>query len=218
MPKYESCTEYWLNKDTNQFRGEFETMYQEIADPWGCEQHHNSRNNRLFLEMLFPQEHAARILDIGCGTGAFTQLLYERAAFCMPQGMDVLGCDVSKTAVEKATRSFENISFFVHDIAKKPSLDVGQFNLVVMSEVLWYLLENLEQTLLGIRDSVSPGGMFAIHQYFPTNQKFGRDVCLGITGFLEQMKRAGYELCDRVECVEEHQGDGRVLLATFTTQ
>lgn len=74
--KHKSCTDYWLNADTMSLRGEFEEMYRDIDDPWGCQKGFDSLNNRIFGELLFYGRKFGRILDVGCGLGGFTNYLF----------------------------------------------------------------------------------------------------------------------------------------------
>lgn len=73
--KHKSCTDYWLNADTMSLRGEFEEMYRDIDDPWGCQKGCESLNNRVFGELLFYGRKFGRILDVGYGLGRFANCL-----------------------------------------------------------------------------------------------------------------------------------------------
>lgn len=68
------CTDYWLDIGKMTLRGEFEEMYRDIDDPWGCYEGADSLNNRIFAELLFDRRKFKRVLDIGCGLGGFTKL------------------------------------------------------------------------------------------------------------------------------------------------
>lgn len=78
------------------------------------------------------------ILDIGCGKGAFTHLLKK-------MNNNVMGIDVSETAVKKARAKYKNIEFTVctaENIAK-----LGRkWDLVVLYEVLSYI-DNWKEVL-----------------------------------------------------------------------
>ena len=75
--KYKSCTDYWLNKENLSLRGEFETMYQDIDDPWGCGELSDSIDNKIFCEIIFHNRKFSNILDIGSGLGKLTNKLYQ---------------------------------------------------------------------------------------------------------------------------------------------
>ncbi len=159
------------------FRGEFEAMYGDIEDPWGCAAVVDSLNNRLFLELVFHERGFAGILDVGCGLGAFTKKVQER----QPQAR-VAGCDISATAIRKATAAYPEIDFFVLDI-QKGEIPAGQYDLIILSEVLWYILDNVGAVFAKIRNALRPNGVLAIHQYFPDEQRYGAEIICGVEGF-----------------------------------
>ncbi len=205
--KYPSCTEYWLNTEDMTFRGEFETMYEDIEDPWGCAAVADSLNNRLFLEILFSEREFKRILDVGCGLGAFTQRVKER----QPEAR-VSGCDISATAIRKAGAAYREIDFFVLDIQKEEI--PGQYDLVILSEVLWYILDNVGEVFAKIRAALRPGGLLAIHQYFPDEQRYGAEIIPGAEGFdcfIESRTPFRYER----KIFSFGNWKGKVLLATL---
>ena len=69
--RYNKGIEYWVDLKTGLPRFDFEDMYKDIADPWGCSEGVDSLPNRIFLEMIFhPDTVYENILDIGCGLGA----------------------------------------------------------------------------------------------------------------------------------------------------
>jgi 2-polyprenyl-3-methyl-5-hydroxy-6-metoxy-1,4-benzoquinol methylase len=53
---------------------------------------------------------AKRVLDLGCGNGAFT-------GFLASKGFAVEGCDASASGLAIAQASFPDIKFFQHDLA-----------------------------------------------------------------------------------------------------
>ena len=59
--KYKSCTDYWLDKENFSLRGDFEAMYKDIDDPWGCGEYCDSLNNKLFCEMLFHHKNYSEL-------------------------------------------------------------------------------------------------------------------------------------------------------------
>jgi len=207
--KYKSCTEYWLDTETCSFRGQFEEMYRDIDDPWGCQAGCLSLNNRLFAEILFEgRQHYKRILDVGCGLGGLTSYLARRNG-----GGEVLGCDISETAVNKACSLFPEVSFRCLDVLRDHPEQLGTFDLVTISEVLWYILDDLQGVFGRLHEVLSPGGVLGIHQFFPAQQRFGKDIIDGLEGFERMMhEHTAFSLATKVT---SHVADGLVLLATF---
>ena len=210
--KYRSCTEYWLDSEKLVMRGEFEQMYQDISDPWGCDENAFSRNNRLLLELLFGQgREYGRVVDIGCGLGSLTNQLSERN-----HNRGVSGIDVSETAIAKATSAYPDVEFRAADVLDRNSnpLESGHYDLIVMSEVLWYVLDDLEGVLGKVHGALAKDGLYGVHQYFPDTQRFGTDVVNGMDHFLDLLRRQ-FSIVDHLVAHQEHEEKGRVLLATF---
>ena len=104
--KYATQTEYWTDPESCKPRYEFEQLYKDIADPWGCSENFNSFSNRLFLELIFrPGRKYENILDLGCGQGFLTNLIQ------LKNEGGTIGADISATAVNKAKNTFPQIPF-----------------------------------------------------------------------------------------------------------
>ncbi len=105
MTKYKNCTEYWLDSQNGTLRGEFEEMYRDIKDPWGCETGKSSLNNRIFVDIVFDgNRHFDRILDIGCGLGGLLDTIRTRNG-AGGGGMYWAGCFADCNSKSKGTLS-----------------------------------------------------------------------------------------------------------------
>ena len=206
MRRYKNCTEYWLDTETSSFRCEFDKMYQDVEDPWGCFQNVDSLNNTLFLEILFHERCYGSILDVGSGLGAFSALMNQR------NGGGVIGCDISATAAQKATVAYPYIEFRTADILRDEIGGLGKFDLVVFSEILWYILEGLEKVYDKAAALLTRDGILGIHQFFPKEQRYGREHIDGITGFETFISTTSFVL-DRK--LISYVDDGLVLLSTY---
>src|SRR5262245_10047721 len=91
-----------------EFVGQFEAMYQaaeqEGFDSWFQED--LTRLDKVLSRALLEGYAFPRVLDIGCGKGAFTHLLYR-------PGGTVIGTDLSATAVARARAKYPDIDFRV---------------------------------------------------------------------------------------------------------
>jgi predicted TPR repeat methyltransferase len=177
--KYQSCTDYWLDTKDYSFRGEFEAMYRDVEDPWHCNIETDSLNNRHFMEILFSDcNHYASILDIGCGLGGGTQQVYKRNG-----GGETQRWEVSATAVEKARNTYQDICFSCRDILDHTHRNKGKFELIILTEVIWYLLGGLDRLFQKVGHLLKNKGFLGVKQYFSLNQKYGTDLKNGINGF-----------------------------------
>ncbi len=112
--------------------------------------------HRLFIQILSDRLSGFnRVLDIGCGTGTMSFYFSGR-------GIDTIGIDVSKNAIEIAKRNAKKLGlsaktkFFVADFPKsKPS---GQFDLIICTEVLEHLKDD-SKAISEIHDLLKKGGM-----------------------------------------------------------
>src|SRR5205807_4461083 len=75
---------------------------------------------------------AQSVLDVGCGKGAFTALLAQ-------PGRDVVGVDISPTAIEKARERGSGADFRVGTMDDLEQIAPGPFDLVIAMEILSYL-------------------------------------------------------------------------------
>lgn len=200
-----NCTDYWLDRESLSFVGDFEGMYRDIADPWGCAAESDGLNNRLFLELLFGSDRYGAILDIGCGLGGFSNQLHRRN-----DGGQVFGVDISETAVAKARESYPSIQFRAFSVLSEPI--EGAYDLITLSEVLWYVLDGLEDVFSKIDAAMSENGKLGIKQYFPYTQRFGADKLKGIEGFEAFLERSTrFRMTSKL--VNHQPPDGVVLLA-----
>lgn len=130
----------------------FDAMFEDTDDPWSSDSWYERRKRDLTLAVL-RQEHYGRVLDLGCSTGALTVALADRAD-------EVVGVDVSEPALEVARRRAPQTIRWVRGSAPAvvEELD-GDFDLVVLSEVLYFLTPfELWVTLGALLRRLAPGG------------------------------------------------------------
>ena len=208
--RYKTSTEYWLDPENMTLRGKFDEMYQDLEDPWDCLGKSTKKHKRLLCELLSNDRGYGSILDVGCGLGGFTKIMSDRNGSAR-----VVGCDISETAIGKARNLYPSLRFEVKNVLSDDFADLeSPFDLIVVSEVLWYVLDDLGGVFEKLSRALASSGVLALQQYFPDNQQFGRQVIDGLGGF-ESFVRNGTDLkmTEKVVCFE--QNDGVVLLASL---
>ena len=167
--KYQKPIEYWVEPKTGKPRCDFEAMYKDISDPWGCSKLVNSLSNRIFLEMIFhPDIVYENILDIGCALGDLSNMIHQKNS----RGGGVTATDISETAIKKAQINYPEIQFKKFDLMNESVNGMQKVNLITMAEVLWYMVSDLDKVFFKLSKLLTKEGKIAIKQYFPNNQKY----------------------------------------------
>jgi len=192
MPTIESSDyrDYFIKN--GRFIGEFEQMYRNVEDPWFCVGRSHSLYNDLLLALV---KHTAperpRILEAGCGLGA----LAARMQQAIPEAQ-VLACDVSPTAIEKARRTYPGITFFVQDLTALSDcpIDRGSVDVISLSQVLWCVLPQMRDVLGRFHDLLAPDGVLAVLQQFydPATQQYGKGLVEDPEDFVVWVRDAGF--------------------------
>ena len=120
------------------------------------------RPQRPFLELLDAGLIRSPVLDVGCGTG-------ELALFLARQGYDVLGVDLSSTAIRQAAEKarYRRISahFLVWDALDLGSLraESMQFR-TVLDSAMFHVLGDRERDrfIEGLGEIVPSGGLYCV--------------------------------------------------------
>jgi len=105
------------------------------GDPWELETSDFERKRYARLIAMLDQSKYARILEIGCGAGAFTRLL-------APMAQRLIALDVSSRAIAAARAaqgSFKEVEFRVANVMDYDPKAEGPWDLIVMSETVYYL-------------------------------------------------------------------------------
>lgn len=156
MEKYHP---YVFDVGKRKFVGEFEEMYsnedKDNYDSWHQEEL-TSLKCTITLDVLNKYNFNS-ILDVGCGKGPITHLLKKN-------NNEVLGVDLSKTAIKKAKTKFPKIDFQVLDANDILSLN-KKFDLVVCMEVLSYV----EHWKKFIKDISEISKYILLYLYVPEN-------------------------------------------------
>ena len=111
----------------------FDAMYAARADPWGYTTSAYERGKYAATLAALPRAHFDRAFEPGCSIGVLTRMLARRCT-------RLVAADVSEVSLDRAhawCRGMRNIRFRRMPIpAQWPG---GTFDLIVLSEVLYYL-------------------------------------------------------------------------------
>lgn len=163
-----------------EFVGAFERMYQNCEDPWYQEEMVPLAEDIGVRMLERDTETQETILDLGCGKGRFSERLANRF------GTKIVGMDVSKTAATIAHSRSPNVSAIAASVPPIP-LANGSVPLIVASELLWYVLEDIEVLLDEISRVLRAGGhLLVIQQFYDRDeQTYGNEVMEEPEDFLE---------------------------------
>ena len=99
---------------------------------------------------------SSSILEIGCGTGFYTNIVHELGA------SEYVGVDITNTLFDKLTAEFSDFQFLKIDVATEP-LDAS-FDIVIMIDVTQHIVtsEKFSHAMQNIRSHLNPGGLFIV--------------------------------------------------------
>lgn len=175
-----------------EFVGDFDALYREERDPWG--QSAESGDMAAYYEVSRSNlagaisRHIKRIagfrwrgLEIGCGHGWSTNHLAKT-------GLEWTGLDISETAISKA-REIHPFHEYFHGDVRDYDCSLGRVNsydVVVLSEILWYVLERLDDVMANATRFCVPGGLLCVSQAFlKGKQRYGTEIANGFHGALK---------------------------------
>jgi SAM-dependent methyltransferase len=172
------------------FVGDFEGYYKSNGDPWGQkgdddrlrEYYAFSRHNILksIESVIDSKAEDVDILEVGCGFGYVSSKLHKE----LSGNVNITGMDISPTAISKAKALFPSLEFIVGDI-RSEYLNVGKkYDIVLMVEILWYILERLPQVFANIDVLLKDKGFLIFSNGFPREQKYGKEIIDGFDGLV----------------------------------
>ena len=127
--------------------------YERGMAPW------SQRAGEVFLDWLAPGP-GLRWLDVGCGNGAFTELLVQRHAPAETQGIDPSEAQLTFARTRPGARG---ATFLLGDAMVLP-FDAGRFDAAVMALVIFFVPEPAKGVAEMAR-VVRPGGTIAAYAW-----------------------------------------------------
>ncbi|MCX6706176.1 MAG: class I SAM-dependent methyltransferase [Candidatus Woesebacteria bacterium] len=143
-----------------------------------CVTTRRSKNFRKRRLKLFGIKKSDRVLDLGCGDGLNTQILTEIGV------RDVVGLDISKNLLSKASKNNPKI-IFIRASAEKMPVFRRKFNVVLVDSVLHHL-KRYDKALMEINKVLLPSGYLCfIEPRRLTLRKLYDFICsLPISGYI----------------------------------
>ena len=141
----------------------FDRMYAGSSDPWGfTSRWYEARKYAITMAMM-PKAHYRDAFEPGCSIGVLSDLL-------APRCQHLLCCDIAPAAVKAAaerTAAHRNVQ--VRQCAIPQDWPEGQFDLIVLSEILYYFAgPDLDQVLDLAAAALRPGAtLLAVHWRHP---------------------------------------------------
>lgn len=135
----------------------FEQMYAADPDPWGYETRWYERRKYALTVAALPREHYRRAFEPGCSIGVLTELLAPRCEAVVALEL------MPDVAARARARVAEHVAVNVGRIPE--DWPAGTFDLVVLSEVLYYLDEDgIAEVLAKLDACLAPAGhVIAVH-------------------------------------------------------
>jgi 2-polyprenyl-3-methyl-5-hydroxy-6-metoxy-1,4-benzoquinol methylase len=106
-----------------------------------------------FLQDAHISLNDKKILDIGCATGEFLELL--------PKGMGIFGIDIAPYVIEKCKKLVPRGTFEVCNLNIQDLGSQATFDLITMFDVVEHLT-NMEHLIKILHTNLNPGGYFVL--------------------------------------------------------
>ena len=102
----------------------------------------------------------ARVLDVGCGPGKTTSLLYE----LIQPGGEAVGVDFSEKRINYARKAYSNkpgLEFHIKDM-RLPMDDIGSFDFIWIRFILEYYYNGSVDIIRNVSMNLKPGGWLCL--------------------------------------------------------
>lgn len=188
-------------------RRDFDRVYDEQDDPWAIGAADDPRYD-LYRERLLAHVRGGRILDVGCGYGAFLARFGE-------EFQELVGVETAGEAVRRARELRPEITFLRAQAERlgETELDAERFDAIVLSDVLYYLRQpDRAATLAWAASHLQEGGHALVTAWCPGGRYFEPDE-------FRALVRASLRIVDDVELPSGHVAlvaRPKLRLAAFT--
>ncbi len=179
----------------------FEGQYARGDDPWHLADRWYDRRKYELTVAALPRPRYRRAFEPGCSIGVLSELLAPRC--------DALLCaDRARAAVGTAARRLDGLpQVTLQHMAVPEEWPVGSFDLVVLSELLYYFDSAARARVLGQSvDSLSDGGhLITVHWNHPVDEhtRTGREIAGEVDALVELRPLARYDDPDFTLTVHE---------------
>ncbi len=165
------------------FIGKFEEMYSDCENPWFQKEDAEVSYSRHDTIHTINRFGLKNVIEVGCGLGYFTNLLQKGCG-----DSKIVGVDISETAVKKAKEKFPEIDFYQGEVKDLDTIfDLEQYDGIVFAEILWYILDDLDDVLEKLKKKFN--GILIINQvFYHGEQKYGRDYFTNQQELIEYIK------------------------------
>ncbi len=149
----------------------FNDMYAADPDPWRFASSHYEREKYAASLAALPQRRFASALEVGCSIGIFTAALAARCDW-------LVALDVADAALARARENCAEAHVSFANLRVPGQWPPGRFDLIVLSEVLYYLDQaDLARVAGQARGAVQPGGcILLVHFLGETNYPLSGDA------------------------------------------
>ncbi|GAA3028615.1 bifunctional PIG-L family deacetylase/class I SAM-dependent methyltransferase [Actinokineospora globicatena] len=147
----------------------FADLYAEQDDPWSVLDSWYERRKRAISLACLPDERYGTIVEPACGIG---QLSVDVANRCD----QLIAFDPVASAVERARARVAHLPHVRVDVGALPEFPAGPVDLVVFSEILYYLSDaDLDSTMDAAVAALRPGGHLLAAHWLPWAPEAPRD-------------------------------------------
>ncbi len=161
-----------------QFIGQFKQLYQKFESPWSQNEISLSASRNMTVINL-KRYKISSVLEYGCGLGYFSQMMFEVA------NCQIIGIDISETAIIKAKERFPHIDFKVGDIEQVVQFEGSGIDCILFPEITWYVLPKLDHFFSLLLKSFS--GKYFFHNlvfYQNNTQMYGVEYFKNLDEFI----------------------------------
>ena len=166
-----------------EFVGDFEGLYRNDDDPWQqsgsqgeMSSYYEWSRKRLLKRLSFEKDKS--FLEVGCGLGYLTKIISDKFSSTTCHGLDI-----SKTAVEKASKNFPGFTFFQDNICSKNLKISRKYDYILLSQILWYIIDYLPIVLENCNHLLNKNGELIITQGFIKHpQRYAKNIVNGFSG------------------------------------